>query len=252
MKNVILCLLLLATPAMAAKNRTECQLPADQGVGSLHASWERLPITLVFDSEFYARDNGRAMKAFRKAVGTWNEWAARKGKVAFVIANDQEGLEIPQVTECAKAAYTKAGYVGVWKIGSEGWRQNQRESCGTQANGLPGRLLSQEKQASTDWLIERGRIGGASILFNFEDFNVPGKYQIDLESLMLHELGSTLGLLHSCNGSTGDSIDPTSAPACSAELPADYLNAVMFPFLDINQKRRKLGQNDYDRINCLY
>jgi hypothetical protein len=27
---------------------------------------------------------------------------------------------------------------------------------------------------------------------------------------------------------------------------------VMFPFLQVNQERRQLQQNDYSRINCLY
>jgi hypothetical protein len=75
---------------------------------------------------------------------------------------------------------------------------------------------------------------------------------VDVESLLLHELGHVLGMLHSCNGSTDGSIDGTSAPACQSGLNSQYLEAVMFPFLEIGQLRRKLQQNDYNRINCLY
>jgi hypothetical protein len=107
-------------------------------------------------------------------------------------------------------------------------------------------------QGQTDWITLNGRISGASVLLNFEQFNATGKLRVDVESLLLHELGHVLGLLHSCNGSTSDSTDSTSAPNCSPGINPQYLEAVMFPFLEINLIRRKLQQNDYNRINCLY
>jgi hypothetical protein len=92
---------------------------------------------------------------------------------------------------------------------------------------------------------------GASVLLNFADFNAPGKPELDIESLFLHELGHVLGMLHSCNGSSAENLDPTSAPVCY-NAPIEFQKAVMFPFLDVRQYRRILQQNDYDRVNCLY
>ncbi len=48
---------------------TECNLPADQGRGSLFGSWASLPITLVFDSEFYTVDDGVDARAMERAAG---------------------------------------------------------------------------------------------------------------------------------------------------------------------------------------
>src|SRR5690606_20485508 len=109
----------------------QCRLPADQGVGSLLGAWDRLPIPLVFDREFYTEENGKVAAELKRAVATWNEWAALKGKVAFVIFQEGQGAEIPDVGGCSSAAYTAAspGVVGVWKIGRDGKRANQRESC---------------------------------------------------------------------------------------------------------------------------
>jgi hypothetical protein len=106
-------------------------------------------------------------------------------------------------------------------------------------------------QGQTDWIIQNGKIIGASILLNFEGYNAPGQQRIDVESLLLHELGHVLGLLHSCNGSGNGGTDGTAAPMC-AIAPTQYTSAVMFPFLQVNQERRQLQQNDYSRINCLY
>jgi hypothetical protein len=140
----------------------------------------------------------------------------------------------------------------VWKInGTSRWHENRRSSCGTNTDGSPGRILPVGVQGQTDWIIQNGKIIGASILLNFEGYNAPGQQRIDVESLLLHELGHVLGLLHSCNGSGNGGTDGTAAPMC-AIAPTQYTSAVMFPFLQVNQERRQLQQNDYSRINCLY
>lgn len=233
-------------------NYTLCQLPSDQGRGSLEGQWFSTPIPLVFDKEFYVTDNGNFMAPLRAAVETWNHWSRLKGFDIFRIVNDgtgqTAGRDIPDLSDCSQASYSAqvTDAVGIWKIQSYGPGINTRTSCGTQ-----GKILPTGVQGQTDWIIQSGKIIGASILLNFEEFNAPGKLTIDVQSLLLHELGHVAGLLHSCNGSTSGSIDATSSPACGI-APAPYVNAVMFPFLLPAQERRALTQNDYSRINCLY
>lgn len=239
-------------------NFTNCLLQPDQGAGSLKASWNSLPVPVAFDKDFYLTDNGEIVPSLRSSVRTWNGWANLRGMQGLVISNDgtgvSAGMEIPDlVTTCSQAIYSAqvTDVVGIWKINAQGRHQNQRDACGA-VNGVNGRILPTGVQGQTDWITLNGKTVGASILLNFEEFNAPGKLRVDVESLLLHELGHVLGLLHSCNGSSSDSIDGTSAPACNSGLDSQYLDAVMFPFLEINLLRRKLGQNDYNRINCLY
>lgn len=234
-------------------------MPTDQGVGTFVGAWAQLPIPLVFDNDFYATDNGEAANAMRGAVATWNRWAALKGKKAFDLRHDESGirsgLEIPVVESCSVLDYANAfqEMVGVWKINSNGARANVRESCA----GSGGRLLYYNEtdgsgvQGQTEWLTQGNQITAATILLNFEGFNAPGRQRVDVESLLLHELGHVLGLLHSCNGSSGNVVDRTAAPAC-ASAPSRYRNAVMYPVLNVGQERRDLQQNDFSRVNCLY
>jgi hypothetical protein len=218
---------------------------------------------LVFDRDFYLTDEGEAMPALRNAVGSWNSWASLRGLQAFQIVNDGSGAsagrDIPEITSCLQAAYSSGvtDAVGIWKIGSNGYRANQREACGRDDQGKLKRILYYDEtsgagvQGNTDWVVQNGKIVGASILLNFEGYNAPGRQRVDVQSLLLHELGHVLGLLHSCNGSVGDAIDGTSAPACGV-APDRYREAVMYPVLEVGQERRDLRQNDYDRINCIY
>jgi len=220
-------------------------------------------VPVVFDRDFYVADNGEAVDALRGALQSWNAWAGFRGMQAFSLKNDGTGLsagrDIPDLTDCAAASYSSSvtDMVGIWKINGAGPRRNRRESCGNLPDGSPGKILPFGVQGQTDWIIISGQIVGASILLNFEDYNSPGKERIDVESLVLHEMGHVLGMLHSCNGSGGGGTDSTSAPACTngggvVTAPAQYANAVMFPFLQVGQERRQLQQNDYNRINCLY
>jgi hypothetical protein len=251
-----------AVSAGRVTNYTSCALPKDQGKGSLNGQWASLPVPVVFDRDFYVTDNGQAAPALRGALQTWNVWAGLRGMQAFSLKNDGTGLsagrDIPELTDCAQASYSSsvADMVGVWKITGAGFRANRRASCGTNTDGSPGKILPFGVQGQTDWIIVAGRIVGSSILLNFEDYNTPGKPRIDLESLLLHEMGHVLGLLHSCNGSGGGGTDSTSSPPCTTGgvlvAPPQYANAVMFPFLEVAQERRQLQQNDYNRINCLY
>lgn len=246
-----------AAPSESAENGriinfTNCQLPPAQGRGSLQGAWADIPIPVVLDKDFYVTDEGEAITALKGAIETWNNWSRLRGKTAFQIIEDgtgqDGGRDIPDITSCKQAAYSSSttDAVGIWKIGTSGPRKNSRADCLAQKKILPDGV-----QGQTDWIVQNQRITGASILLNFEGFNAPGKQLIDVESLLLHELGHVLGLLHSCNGSSEGSIDGTSSPACGV-APKQFVDAVMFPFLQVAQLRRSLLQNDYNRINCLY
>lgn len=266
--NILLSACLLVATACSARapsqnsamisNRTKCILPADQGRGSLQGAWASIPIPIVFDRDFYTSDNGAVMPAFRAAAETWNYWASVRGMQAFRIIDDGSGptagRDIPEITSCDQASYSSSvtDAVGIWKIGTAGFHANIRSSCGSAKRLLAfDQTTNAGVQGQTDWIVNNGKITGASILLNFEGFNAPGRNRVDAESLLLHEMGHVLGLLHSCNGSSGSSIDGTSAPNCTT-APTTYTSAVMFPYLETAQERRSLMSNDFNRINCLY
>lgn len=233
-------------------NLTDCNLPEDQGDGSFQGKWESTPISIFLDRNFYIVNEGQEASAVKRAIYTWNDWAGLKGIEVLSLQKDEEsrgitrGVLFPDISDCNQASITNAfpGQVGVFRVQKGGEGKNERESCSNDSN----RLLGTGIQGRTDWRIENGVISAASILVNFEEFNAPGEIEIDVESLLLHELGHVLGLLHSCNGGGGDR---TTSPDCGS-APSGYLNAVMFPFLLEQEERRSLQQNDYDRINCLY
>lgn len=244
-------LLSLITANAHSEDKVTCNLPADQGSGSLNGSWEKLPVLLTFDREFYHPQNKQDLLALKSAVASWNKWAALKGLVAFTLVNDFDhdkgGMEIPNLDSCSQASYTEAlpYMVGVWRIGKDGSRSNERASCGSQLKLLPDGL---EGQVDYLFSAKAERISNASILLNFDQFFGPSGKKLDLESVFLHQLGEVLGLGHSCNSGNADS---SSAPFC-AIAPTEYLEAVMAPFLAEGQVKRKLRKNDYNRINCLY
>jgi hypothetical protein len=231
-----------------------CNLPKDQGPGSMHGSWTNLPIALVLDRQFYLHGEAQALQ---RAVATWNRWGATTGKTLFIVRSGT-GAEIPDVKDCSQASYTQAlrGAVGVWRIDGTRGHENTRPSCGANQDGSPNKLLTQGTQGQTDWATALGKIQGASVLLNLADYNRPGAPRLDLESEMLHELGHVLGLLHSCNGSNASSIDSTTAPACFTggvlSAPKAYTDAAMFPFLEDGQQKRTLTDNDMSRAACLY
>lgn len=231
-------------------NLTTCTLPQDQGNGSFQGKWPSTPIKVFLDTNFYVVNEGEEAVEIKKAITTWNEWSRVKGFDIFELKQDGSGTGggrlFPVITDCNQASITNAfpGEVGIYRIQKGGDGKNAREEC----SNASGRLLGTGIQGRTDWRVEDGVISSASILINFEEFNVPGGIDIDLQSLLLHELGHVIGLLHSCNGGGGDR---TTSPDCAA-APEAYRNAVMFPFLLEDQERIYLQQNDYDRVNCLY
>lgn len=233
----------------APETNNECRLPREQGQGSLIGAWAKLPIRLVADRNLYLSDRGAGAKALKAAIKTWNDWAAQKGKVAFVLSNDDiQGQDFPDIGACTQTEITDASpqAVGIWMVTSSGKSSNRRRNC------LSGRkLIPDGVQAQTDWSLNGAQIENASVLLNFEQFNMPGRGKVDLESLLVHELGHVLGLLHSCNGSGEESFDGASSLAC-ASAPKDFVDALMFPYLARGKIRRDIRQNDLDRANCLY
>lgn len=238
-----------ATETGRITNFTVCALPSTQGEGSFQGKWSALPIPVVIDRDFYLANTGEQANQIRAAVNSWNAWSILKGLTAFSISNDGSGLgagaAIPITDDCNQATITNArtDVVGIWKIQAGGDGRNSRT-----VNGETCQLLETGVQGKTDWTIVNGEITGASIILNYDGFNSPGEASLDTQSLALHELGHVLGLLHSCNPGQGDT---TTSISCGS-APDRFLEAVMFPFLQIGQLRRTLLQNDYSRINCLY
>lgn len=241
-------------------NYTRCEMPRDQGSLSLKAGWGTRPISVVLDTDFYVAESGREAIQIKNAIETWNRWHRIKhGYNIFSVLNDGTGQSAGRVipdlvsTSCDQVDYTAANKdsVGIWKIRPYGNGVNRRAACEEQNTGRL-KLMDDLVQGSTDWVISNKKTIGASILINFDGWNVPGRSELDLESLVLHELGHVIGLLHSCNGSVeGQFIDETGSIDC-ASANFRYKDAVMFPSLNVGQLRRLLQPNDYARVNCLY
>ena len=232
----------------AFANSNACLLPVDQGIKSFHGNWNKLPVRLVLDQEFYRFENREELRAVQNAVLTWNAWARSKGMVAFTFRNAGQGRPAPSVDSCSQADYTAAvtDAVGIWLIGGSAEAPNERPSCGSYQ-----KLLSDATHAQVDLKMASSRIRGGSVLFNFDGRFGFDRETIDMESVALHSLGHLLGLNNSCNASSGDRLDSTGAVACSV-APAAYRKSVMSPLLSFGEKRRRLSANDIGRVNCLY
>ena len=240
-------------PASTAPGRitslTVCSIPPEQDDGTFQGRFEELPIALIIDRNFYATNQGGQAGAIKAAIETWNVWSRLKGFDVFSINNDGDGVtaggDIPETDTCEQAEITgsQSTGIGIWKIEAGGSGRNQREP-----DGKPCKLLPAGIQGKTNWVVTDGIITNVSVIINHDEFNSPGRTTLDLESLVLHELGHVLGLLHSCDPGDGDD---TTAISCD-EAPIRLTEAVMFPFLLSGQIRRTLQQNDYGRINCLY
>ncbi len=88
------------------------------------------------------------------------------------------------------------------------------------------------------------------------ELNIPNYFsdegpKQDIQSIVLHELGHVVGLLHSC-----ETEGKNGMPVCES-APAIYQQAVMYPSYDQSagangETRQNLNANDQGRLNCLY
>lgn len=233
------------------ENYTECILIDGQDEGSLYGYWEKLPVPILIDENFYLTNEGDQAIEIKHAIDTWNVWANLRGFNAFEVINDGEGLgagaPFPTINSCLHAEITNAerSTVGIWKIETSGHSGNTRQiGSGT------CQIIAETVYGKTDWILSGEAVVGSSIVLNYDHWNTSNRPSTDLQTTTLHELGHVLGLLHSCVSSPDDI---STAPPCDLpDTPRRFITALMSPSIVASEARRALKQNEYDRINCLY
>lgn len=220
----------------------ECILPEDQA-GSLAGRWPSSPIPVaVHEGDFDSSEVGE----IAAAASSWNSFFGKsKGLQILEFQNGSSSSVAKPLNVCGQGIINNSGSSAQFTGDVVIYKQEE----------WPYPNLS-EVIALTSYCPVAAtplkRFYMAIMEINYENFFAGGK-QPDLQSIILHEFGHLLGLLHSCEGAAGNGI-----PGCNESgISGDYLSAVMFPVIQFpdgvnGEQRRALKTNDQGRANCLY
>lgn len=174
--------------------------------GGQRVSWKYdLPVTLYLDSSVPQS----MIPAIQAAVDTWNQTGViMQGQKFFILQQGNVGSSVPAEDGWSKIYYTTTNWPG-----------------------------SPAFEAYTTLSFYGNRITEADININGQgcQFGSDGTLNyVDTQSVMLHELGHVLGLIH-----------PPNAIALNAD-------SIMYYALGYGQLRREISAFDISNISCQY
>jgi hypothetical protein len=231
-------------PVDKEKIISSCNVNADQAA-TFAGRWASLPVYMAFHTNDFseAQKNGIV-----KAAMTWNSFF--QGTRGSPIFDYSQSADLVRVTNEVKPT----GDLCI----SPPFFQDGRFSKPISIYGLTASWPYQPEIIALttycDVAVSGDRLPRKThtiMEINIKDyFSTTGASQ-DIESIVLHELGHVVGLLHSC-----ETEGKTGMPGCES-APAVYQQAVMYPAYDQSagangEKRQSLNPNDQGRLNCLY
>lgn len=224
---------------------TTCVIPADQ-TGTITGHWTTLPIPIALHQGDF--DPTAEAPKISAAADTWNNFLTASKKLQLY---DYGGTaSSPRLSAavtntgtanfCSQTILQGTQYNGdlmIYKLGTWPYPANVialTRFCTIQATPYPKFYM-------------------AVMELNYQNYFVAGQKLPDFQSIVTHELGHGGGLGHSCATPAVSGFPDCSSPT----LPADYLNAIMYPTFTFDstgagQVKTSLDTNDEERANCLY
>lgn len=211
---------------------------SDNQRGSFMAPDDSTPIEIVEDSDFTADEQS----SIGAAVSEWNRYGNSIGRGNMFTpstAGVPNDIKTSTTLSCTQTDWGNAGTFYIVKI--------------TDATQWTTLGFSSSVPAATLRCYTGGALAQQIIVVR-PDLVDPTQ----ITTVVLHELGHSLGLEHSCASSSQSS---GSWQACSSLLSTDpYYLAVMYPTIQLAnagsgtpaQTKNTLTQNDEDRANCYY
>lgn len=207
--------------------------PMDQR-GSYMASIEKnAAVQVTIDDRFSATEKNDILEA----ISVWNQYG--REQLGFNLFSAQSG-GVP-------ADSTPQGVDDCGFAGSSGTFAVVRETSNERWTALG---LSSNNPAATIRCHSLNRVVRQVVIVN------PSHTQAQqFMSVIVHELGHSIGLDHSCTGGSGAS-DFISCAGLSENHP--YKQAVMYPILktnstnaELSERKESLRENDRERASCL-
>jgi hypothetical protein len=199
--------------------------PKDQHGAYANPIDARKIVTLSVDTRFSEGER----KKIESAVQTWNETAREIFKIKY--QNMSSRAHPASTSDCQfvgssnTLSMIKETDMGHWK------------SLGlTEAN--PGVTIRCTQ--SKNFVVRQ------VVMLNFE----LGVKDEQIESVVLHELGHSLGLKHSCSPGV-DAAEYISCLKVQEVKNHPYQEAVMYPIIEVGTIKNKLTENDLERAACI-